>query len=225
MKTLWKFTTCALLFAGSAFAQDSTVADRNAKDGFDALASGDCTTAVEKLKNATDANSPIAQVLLGNMYSQGQCVRQDQAEALRLMILAAKPENEKVLSSFIINLATVEQDVGRRYDQGVGTQKDFNKAFKWFQSSAQLGSSAAQFNLGVYYYNGSGIDRDFVAAYTWVKIASLNTADKTVRGDVLDDYKKTVAHIEPHLSAPEESKADRDVQACIDRNFVGCSPL
>ncbi len=64
------------------------------------------------------------------------------------------------------------------YEQGIGVGKDEQKAVAWYGKSAEQGSSAAQFNLGVLYENGRGTPIDYAKANKWYRKAS-------VQGDAL----------------------------------------
>ena len=46
-------------------------------------------------------------------------------------------------------------------------QIDYNKAFKLFKKSAELGNAESQLTLGVFYFMGKGVDKDWTKAFKW----------------------------------------------------------
>lgn len=52
------------------------------------------------------------------------------------------------------------------YEQG-----HYQKAFMEFQSLAEIGHKAAQFNLGVMFLEGTAVEADPVKAYAWIKLS------------------------------------------------------
>ena len=51
--------------------------------------------------------------------------------------------------------------LGCFYRRGIGTNQDFNKAFEWFNKSAEQGFNKAKFNLSICYHNGEGTVVDY----------------------------------------------------------------
>jgi TPR repeat protein len=74
-----------------------------------------------------------AQVILGNMYSQGQGVELDYTEAGRWWLKAADQGN-----------AAAQFNLGLQYVKGVGVAQDYAR---WFRKAASQGYEAAQDNL------------------------------------------------------------------------------
>ena len=48
-----------------------------------------------------------------------------------------------------------------------GVEIDLEKAFYWYQKSAEAGNSNAQYNLGLCYENGKGVEIDLEKAFYW----------------------------------------------------------
>ncbi|AUD78655.1 hypothetical protein CW740_05065 [Kangiella profundi] len=69
-----------------------------------------------------------------------------------------------LITSFISH-ATFE-DAVKQYEEG-----HYQKAFMEFQSLAEIGHKAAQFNLGVMFLEGTAVEADPVKAYAWIKLA------------------------------------------------------
>src|SRR6185503_12200357 len=69
-------------------------------------------------------------------------------------------------------LAPAQYQLGLRYANGDGVERDCVEAVKWYQRAADQGVPFAQFNLGVRYANGQGVERDPVLAYQWFSLAA-----------------------------------------------------
>ncbi|MBQ8158349.1 MAG: sel1 repeat family protein [Prevotella sp.] len=54
--------------------------------------------------------------------------------------------------------------LGCFYCKGIGTDKDYNKAFKWFEKSANQGFDKALFNLSICYEKGEGTEVNYKKA-------------------------------------------------------------
>lgn len=72
----------------------------------------------------------------------------DQEELKRYQLLAARGYSES------------QYDLGRRYEQGLGVERDFIEAAKWYRLSADQGNALAQFSLGFLYAEGKGVSQD-----------------------------------------------------------------
>jgi hypothetical protein len=57
--------------------------------------------------------------------------------------------------------------LGSAYDNGLGVNKDYRKAFDWYRKGANAGSSLAMCNLAVMYTNGLGVAVDYKKAIVW----------------------------------------------------------
>lgn len=51
--------------------------------------------------------------------------------------------------------------LGTCYDNGLGTDKDIELAFKWYMKAARQGHMESQFNIGHFYKNGEVVKQDF----------------------------------------------------------------
>ncbi|MCM1062804.1 MAG: relaxase MobL, partial [Eubacterium sp.] len=67
--------------------------------------------------------------------------------------------------------------LGRLYNFGYGTEKNYPEAFKWFEKAALKENSYAQYSLGSLYYYGNGTEQNCEKAFEWYKkSADLNNA-------------------------------------------------
>ncbi|CAI2166978.1 19844_t:CDS:2 [Funneliformis geosporum] len=82
-------------------------------------------------------------------------------------------------------------NLAKRYQYGWEVEKDLEKAFKYYQMSANQNNSDGQYNLAECYRNGLGIEKDLKKAMYWYqisaecdnKIAQYNLADYYYYGD------------------------------------------
>lgn len=67
----------------------------------------------------------------------------------------------------------------------------YEVAAREFRKSAELGHSAAQFNLGAMYYRGEGVERNIDLAFAWTFLAAENS---------LPDARATLEHMKSEIS-------------------------
>ncbi len=70
------------------------------------------------------------------------------------------------------NNALAQEMLGLIYEQGLGVQKDYAKAFKWTQLAAQQGLPDAQNRLGGLHLRGLGVPENRSKAMKWYELAS-----------------------------------------------------
>ncbi|GET03244.1 kinase-like domain-containing protein [Rhizophagus clarus] len=58
-----------------------------------------------------------------------------------------------------------QNSAGYCYDCGIGTKKDFKKAFYWYEKAANNGNRKAMHNVGRCYINGNGVEKDYNKAF------------------------------------------------------------
>lgn len=64
-------------------------------------------------------------------------------------------------------------EIGILYKRGLGVNRDYREAAKWFTQSANLGNNIAEYNLGLLYEAGEGVHRDIEIAKGWIKKSAL----------------------------------------------------
>ena len=62
--------------------------------------------------------------------------------------------------------------IGIHYYLGLGVERDYLQALKWYGMAAKQGFPDAQRNLGDLYHYGRGIPRDYYTAFIWYFAAS-----------------------------------------------------
>jgi SEL1 protein len=65
-----------------------------------------------------------------------------------------------------------QSGVGMAFYHGAGVEQNYEKAFKYFQLSADHNYVEGQLMLGIMFYNGEGVKRDYKMAMKWFQAAS-----------------------------------------------------
>ncbi len=65
--------------------------------------------------------------------------------------------------------AAAQNDLGNKYYNGEGVERDYKEAVKWYRRSAEQGDAIAQYNLGNMYNQGEGVERDYEEAVKWYR--------------------------------------------------------
>jgi TPR repeat protein len=134
---------------------------------------------------AAKTGNPDAQCSLGDLYYNGDCVKENKKEAHKWYMKAAQQGH-----------AAAQYSYGWDYYYGEGVAQDRKEAFKWFSLSAQQGYSAAQVNLGDYYYQGCIVEQNYeMGIELYKKAAAQNECRAFMRiaADCVDrkeDYKE-----------------------------------
>jgi TPR repeat protein len=131
--------------------------------GLAAYEAGDFVTALEEWRPLAEQGHAMAQTNLGVMYSNGQGVLQDDAEAVRLFELAAEQGE-----------AMAQYNLGLMYYEGIGVLQDYSETITLYRLAIEQGHSNAQSNLGWMYSNGRGVLQDNVKAHMWYNIGAAN---------------------------------------------------
>ncbi|USH03455.1 sel1 repeat family protein [Grimontia kaedaensis] len=104
----------------------------------------------EMAKRGAELGDPVDQYFLANMYQEGR-------NGLTPNTYKAKHWYEK---SAIQGNARAQNNLGRIYEAGLGTNVDNTKAYYWYNLSAQQGHRIALYNLASLYLNGKGVKSD-----------------------------------------------------------------
>lgn len=146
----------------------------------------DLSKAAEYYRAAAKLGSRDAAKCLGFMYSNGQGVEQDYAEAARWFSYqpesrqkteprseAAAQHNEKnsTYESSEVNESEELYRLGQKYYCGLGTTQDLSKAAESYRAAAKLGSRDAAKCLGFMYSNGQGVAQDYSEAARWFSLS------------------------------------------------------
>ena len=141
----------------------------------------------EQLKKMADSGDTLAQFEYGDY-------------------LVSYSDNEKLGIEYMSKAATkgfapAQNNLGNKYYNGKGVEKDYAKAVEWYRKAAEQGYDWAQYNLAERYYSGDGVEQDYVKALEWyIKAAEQeNTWAQNALGNmyyngngVEKDYSKAV---------------------------------
>ena len=111
---------------------------------------------VEWIRAAAINGNPEGQEMLGEIYSGGLGVPENQETAVKWYRKAAMQGN-----------ADAQSKLGECYYLGKGVAENDAKAVKWFQKSADQGNADAQYYLGECYYFGNGVAENDAKAVKW----------------------------------------------------------
>ena len=109
-----------------------------------------------RLEKAAEQGHPLAQYELGNMYYDGDGIRQDFTGAFKWYEKAAEQ-----------GYSQAQYELGGMYFNGQGVRQDLKEAFKWYEKSANQGLKEAQFQLGIMFHKGQGVRQDLKEAFKW----------------------------------------------------------
>jgi TPR repeat protein len=87
-------------------------------------------------------------------------------------------EKEAITRSAINGNAEAQFELGVWYSHGIGVDKDYEVAVKWYTKAAEQGLFIAQFHLGLCYHYGRGIEKDPEKAKEWLKKAENQFKEK-----------------------------------------------
>ena len=68
--------------------------------------------------------------------------------------------------------ARAQAELGERYEEGRGIERDYGAAVLWYRRSAEQGDARAQGSLGSMYVNATGVPRDDEEALRWFRRAA-----------------------------------------------------
>ena len=155
------------LFGASVFSFQSTAwadtPEQQFQQGFEASTRGDYQTAFKLWLSLAEQGNASAQFNLGNMYDNGQGVKQDDVEAVKWYRQAAGQGH-----------ALSQLGLGLMYDKGRGVKQDDVEAVKWYRKAAEQGNANAQFLLGFSYILGKGVQVNKALAKEWFSKACDN---------------------------------------------------
>src|SRR5262249_26629831 len=86
--------------------------------------------------------------------------------------LVSTPETEEIKAKAEAGDAASQYELGTRYQNGDGVEKNYAEAVKWFRKAAEKNYAPAQRDLGESYYYGLGVERDYAEAVKWYRKAA-----------------------------------------------------
>ncbi|MBM9613866.1 sel1 repeat family protein [Desulfobulbus rhabdoformis] len=155
--------------------------------------------------------TPESLAVIGSMYLRGQTVPQNFLEAKRWLKKGAQQGN-----------MTAQTDLAYMFYNGLGGERDYEKALALYEKAAFQGDILAQANTGLMYATGTGTDIDRAKGYAWYSLAASrgNTMAAINRNELmtemsweelngaqaisLDLYRRVENIKEPRLLGPEQ---------------------
>jgi len=131
------------------------------EDGYAAYGRGDYASALQIWKSLADQGNQSAEYGLGELYSLGRGVSQDDRQAATWYERAASSGHVRAQSR-----------LGAMYDEGRGVPKSLSKAMKWYRKAARQGDLHAQVSLGLIYATGRGVPQNYFQAINWFRLAA-----------------------------------------------------
>ena len=136
---------------------------------------GSAQLKLECYRGAAGRGQAVAQFKLGNLYYEGESVRQDYLEAAKWFRMAAEQ-----------GYAVAQNALGCQIQDGYGVKQDYQEAAQWYEKAAEQGYASAQRNLGILLTWGDGVRVDCKEAAKWFqKAAEQGHADALFRLAVL----------------------------------------
>ena len=108
---------------------------QRSQEGFEALARGDYSSALNAFQKAADQGDPIAETNLGWMYHEGKGVPQDYRKAVELYQKAAD-QGDAVGQAYLAS----------QYAEGKGVPRDYQKAVELFHKALNQGPDPNVYN-------------------------------------------------------------------------------
>jgi TPR repeat protein len=166
------FLLCLALASAQADAMSVSSAkalERAAQDNND-------TKALTQLENAAHGGDAVAQVWLGNYFSDHKVASnfalppdEDRRRKDHELEANSAEAVEWYRKSADQGNADAQCLLGVMYANGSGVPEDKDQAFKWYSKSANQGNTDCQTNVGIMYYYGHGVPKDYAKAVEWFR--------------------------------------------------------
>jgi TPR repeat protein len=111
---------------------------------------------IKQLRPWVKKKKAWAQNVMGQMYRDGEGVKQSYVMAKRLFKQAAQQGDASAMAH-----------LGDMYYNGWGVEVSSERAKEYCEQAADLNHAGAQFNLGAMYYKGQGVTTNYVKAREW----------------------------------------------------------
>ncbi len=142
----------------ATFVTSSISFAQNLERGAQAFFEKDYDVAYEELMPLAEEGEPMAEFLIGSMYSEGLGLPQDRKTGFVWMRRAADHGN-----------VYAQALLGAMYRYGRGIPKDYDKAFTYFSLAVDQGSEAALHGLAGLYHYGLGVQQNTEKAISLYK--------------------------------------------------------
>ncbi|MCL4762667.1 MAG: sel1 repeat family protein [Burkholderiales bacterium] len=144
------------------------------------IAAGDVEAAVPLLERAGRNWYPDADVLLGQLYLDGQGIERDPRRAADVLERAASPNWMRALHKR--GHPEAQHALATLHASGDVGDIDLRAAFRLHLAAARAGHAGSQLALARMYAAGEGVRSDPAEAYRWARIAAMS-GDAAVRDE------------------------------------------
>jgi len=187
----------SILPSFNAKAGDDCACTEKLNDGLIAYVNEDFSLALHILESVSEANNPVAQLLVGRMLASGQGTQKNCELAIYWLQRAARGGNGEAafdLASFAeqglcmgrdisaaitwYELAAAEGNdwapnaLGEIYLRAQGSAPNYAKAAFWFRRGARSYDARSFYHLGQLYASGQGVEKDLIEAYKWFDLSA-----------------------------------------------------
>ena len=159
---------------------------------------------IEELRSRAEAGEVDAQTELGDRYSLGEGVVDDDAEAVRWYRQAADR-----------GYAPAQVDIGLMYDIGAGVEQDWAEALGWYKRAAKQRYPMGLAFLGQMHRDGKGVPKDGIEAYKWFSLATTYRVD-VIRPAGSDIYRRDRELVSGRLTPNQLAEAQRRAREFIE---------
>ncbi|MET4878286.1 sel1 repeat family protein [Morganella morganii] len=111
-------------------------------------------------------------------------------------------------------------ELAKRYADGIGVERDYQKAIYWLEKSAQQGFTESQFYLGWLYLHGKGVPENRTEALHLLESAA-EAGDAYSQYLTAQIYEKEVMDESPEAPFPDKAVKWYGV-ACNNHIFLAC---
>ena len=127
---------------------------------------------VEWNEKAAAQNYPPAQYELAEIYRTGSWGVVKDPELALVLFTKAASSNPNSTFPYKKGYAPAQHNLATMYANGIGVERNFKEALKWFQMAAEQGVAESQFSLGLAYLKGKGVNQNFKEAAKWYRMAA-----------------------------------------------------
>jgi TPR repeat protein len=143
----------------------------------------DLAEAVRCYRQAAEKGHPLALATVSLFQAFGVGMKSDVSAAVALARRAAPAVREAALKGD----AVAGFLLGSLLFEGLGVERDYKEAMRWYLQAAEKGNVAAQTNLGDGYFYATGVEKDHKEAARWYRKAA-------EQGDPLGQYSLAWMH-------------------------------
>lgn len=158
---------------------------------------------LQALEDKADAGDSEAQTTLALAYHAGVLLKRDDAEALRLLHLAADR-----------GFMAAQESMGIFSEMGIGLEQPAPaEALDWYKKAARQGSVDAATNIALMYADGRGVAKDPVQAVSWFRQAAEG-------GDAAAQYNLALIYERDDAIPQDKKESIHWLTAAADQNVV-----